>query len=40
VGQVAGQQLLRLLQGQAADPMILLPTEVVIRQSCGCSGET
>jgi LacI family transcriptional regulator len=40
VGRVAGQQLLRLLQGQAADPMILLPTEVVIRQSCGCSGET
>jgi DNA-binding LacI/PurR family transcriptional regulator len=37
VGRVAGQQLLRLLNGQPADRMTVLPTEVVIRQSCGCS---
>ena len=38
VGRVAGQQLLRLLQGIPADCMTVLPTEIVIRQSCGCSG--
>ena len=37
VGRVAGQQLLRLLRGQPADSMTILPTELVIRQSCGCS---
>ncbi len=39
VGRIAGQQLLRLLHGQPADRLTLLPTEVVIRQSCGCSGQ-
>jgi LacI family transcriptional regulator len=37
VGRVAGQQLLKLLHNQPADRMTILPTEVVIRQSCGCS---
>ena len=37
VGQVAGRQILKLLQGQPADRMTVLPTDVVIRQSCGCS---
>jgi LacI family transcriptional regulator len=36
VGRVAGQQLLRLLQGQPADQETILPTNVIIRQSCGC----
>jgi len=38
VGRVAGQQMLKLLDGQAADCAYVLPTEVVYRQSCGCSG--
>jgi LacI family transcriptional regulator len=38
VGKVAVQQLLRLLRGEPADCMTVLPTKVVIRQSCGCSG--
>jgi LacI family transcriptional regulator len=36
VGRVAGQQLLRVLHGQEADAMTVLPTELIIRQSCGC----
>jgi LacI family transcriptional regulator len=36
VGRVAGQQMLNLLRGQPFDCMTVLPTEVVIRQSCGC----
>jgi LacI family transcriptional regulator len=39
VGRVAGRQLLRLLQGQPADQATVLPTEVVIRQSCGCPAQ-
>jgi DNA-binding LacI/PurR family transcriptional regulator len=38
VGRVAGQQMLKLLDGREADCMSVLPTEVVYRQSCGCSG--
>jgi DNA-binding LacI/PurR family transcriptional regulator len=37
VGRVAGMQILKLLQGQPADRMTIFPTDVVIRQSCGCS---
>jgi LacI family transcriptional regulator len=37
VGYVAGQQLLKILQNQPADRMTVLPTELVIRQSCGCN---
>ena len=35
-GQQAVIQLLHRIAGQPADPVTLLPTEVVIRQSCGC----
>jgi LacI family transcriptional regulator len=38
VGLVAGQQLIKLLQNQPADRMTVLPTELVIRRSCGCQG--
>ena len=38
VGRVAGQQMLKLLHGQEADCMSVLPTEIVYRQSCGCTG--
>jgi DNA-binding LacI/PurR family transcriptional regulator len=36
VGRAAAQQLLTLLRGGQADPLTLLPTEIVIRLSCGC----
>lgn len=38
VGRVAAQQLLKLIQTGQADPLTLLPTEIVIRRSCGCGG--
>ena len=38
VGRVAGQQMLKLLEGQEADCMSVLPTRVIYRQSCGCDG--
>lgn len=36
VGADAVRQLIRLIQEERADPLILLPTELVIRRSCGC----
>lgn len=36
VGNDAVCQLVRLMQGERAEPLILLPTELVIRRSCGC----
>ncbi len=36
-GREAARQLVRLIRRQQADPLILLPTELVIRRSCGCS---
>lgn len=36
VGQAAVRQLVRLITTGAADPVTLLPTALVIRQSCGC----
>jgi DNA-binding LacI/PurR family transcriptional regulator len=36
VGRVAAQQLIRLIRTGQADPLTLLPTEIVIRRSCGC----
>ena len=37
VGKTAAQHLFNLLTGQKVDPITLLPTEIVIRRSCGCS---
>jgi DNA-binding LacI/PurR family transcriptional regulator len=37
VGQAAVQQLIRLLDFGKADSITILPVELVIRQSCGCS---
>jgi LacI family transcriptional regulator len=37
VGQAAVRQLVRLITTGAADPVTLLPTDLVIRQSCGCT---
>ena len=36
VGRAAIRQLLCLIAGQPAEPRIILPTDLVIRQSCGC----
>jgi len=36
VGQEAVQQLVRLIETGKARPRTLLPTELVMRQSCGC----
>jgi LacI family transcriptional regulator len=36
VGKAAGRQLLRLLQCQPVEPITVLPTNIMIRQSCGC----
>jgi LacI family transcriptional regulator len=38
VGRVAAQQLVSLIQTGQADELTLLPTEIVIRRSCGCNG--
>jgi len=36
VGRVAAKQLINLIRGLEADPLTILPTEIVIRNSCGC----
>ena len=36
VGKVAVEQLVSLIRTGQAEPLSLLPTEIVIRQSCGC----
>ncbi|HEX9028257.1 MAG TPA: substrate-binding domain-containing protein, partial [Anaerolineales bacterium] len=38
VGRTAARQLICLIRTGQADPLTLLPTEIVIRRSCGCSG--
>ncbi len=37
VGQAAVRQLLRLIRGEEVEARLVLPTELIIRQSCGCS---
>ncbi len=37
VGRCAVEQLVRLIRGEQAEALTLLPTELVIRRSCGCS---
>jgi DNA-binding LacI/PurR family transcriptional regulator len=36
VGRAAARQLLRLIRGERVEATILLPTQIVIRESCGC----
>ncbi len=36
VGKEAVRQLIRLIETGEADPLTLLPTEIVLRRSCGC----
>ncbi len=35
-GYTAAQQLIRLVHHEAVEPLVLLPTELIIRRSCGC----
>jgi LacI family transcriptional regulator len=35
-GYTAAQQIIRLIHQETVDPMVLLPTELIIRRSCGC----
>lgn len=37
VGVVAAQQLLKLIRGETVEAEILLPTELIVRNSCGCN---
>jgi DNA-binding LacI/PurR family transcriptional regulator len=37
VGREAARQLISLIQTGTAQPLVLLPTEMIIRQSCGCN---
>jgi len=38
VGRVAGEHLFALLQGATVNRATLLPTEIILRRSCGCCG--
>ena len=40
VGQVATRHLLNLLQENPIQPVTLLPTDLIIRRSCGCAWKT
>ncbi len=35
-GRTAAHQLIRQIDGEAVEPLVLLPTELIIRGSCGC----
>lgn len=37
VGAAAAQQLLKLIHGETVNPEILMPTELIVRNSCGCN---
>jgi DNA-binding LacI/PurR family transcriptional regulator len=37
VGFEAAQQLLHLIRQEPTEPLVLLPTELIIRRSCGCT---
>jgi DNA-binding LacI/PurR family transcriptional regulator len=37
VGREAVYQLINLIRGDYTEPRIILPTELIIRQSCGCN---
>jgi len=39
VGRAAIRQLLKIIQAEKPEPLILLSTELVIRSSCGCQSE-
>lgn len=38
VGRVAAQRLIHLIRTGEARPLTLLPTQIIVRRSCGCDG--
>lgn len=38
VGRIAAKNLFNLINHQTVEPVTLLPTEIIVRQSCGCTG--
>lgn len=36
VGRVAAEQLFHILENESPEPVTLLPTQVILRRSCGC----
>ena len=38
-GYTAAQQLIHLIHREPVEPLVLLPTTLIIRQSCGCAGS-
>jgi DNA-binding LacI/PurR family transcriptional regulator len=38
-GYTAAQQLIRLIHQEPVEPLVLLPTTLIIRRSCGCTGS-
>lgn len=38
-GYTAVQQLIHLIHQEPVEPLVLLPTTLIIRQSCGCTGS-
>jgi DNA-binding LacI/PurR family transcriptional regulator len=37
VGRIAAERLFEVLENQASDGAVILPTEIIYRRSCGCS---
>ena len=37
VGRESVRQLIRLIRGEDVEARLVLPTELILRQSCGCS---
>jgi DNA-binding LacI/PurR family transcriptional regulator len=37
VGRIATERLFGLLENQPSDEVIMLPTEIIFRRSCGCN---
>jgi len=40
VGRIAAGQLTKLLQGMPIEQKVILPTEIILRRSCGCDYQT
>jgi DNA-binding LacI/PurR family transcriptional regulator len=37
VGRIATERLFGLLENQPSDEVVILPTEIIFRRSCGCN---
>jgi DNA-binding LacI/PurR family transcriptional regulator len=36
VGRIAAERLFDLLENQTTEEVVILPTEIIFRRSCGC----